>query len=128
MRYLLDTHVFLWLDSEPERLSERVTSICADPENVLYLSYVSVWEVQIKSQLGKLKLPTPLPDMLNNQISTNQLNLLSVELQHIFGLSNLPPHHKDPFDRLLISQAIHEQLILLSDDNVIRRYPIPTVW
>lgn len=128
MKYLLDTHVFLWLDNDPERLSQQVTSICANPDNTLFISLVSVWELQIKSQLGKLRLPTSLSNMLDAQLAANQLNLLPVALHHIFGLSHLPSHHKDPFDRLLISQAIHQQLILLSDDSIIRRYSIPVVW
>ena len=128
MKYLLDTHVFLWLDTEPERLSARVTAICADTENTLYMSLVSVWELQIKSQLGKLRLPTLLPNMITSQLSANQLRLLPVELAHIFGLSDLPPHHKDPFDRLLIAQAISEDAILISDDAIVAKYPLPVIW
>lgn len=128
MNYLLDTHVFLWLDHNPKRLSEQVKTICADGENKLFLSIVSVWEIQIKVQLGKLATPTTLSEIIDKQFSTNQIELLNIDLKHVFGLSTLAPHHKDPFDRLLIVQAIEEQLALLTDDSVIKRYPVPTIW
>lgn len=128
MNYLLDTHVFLWLDHKPKSLSESVKAICSDSSNALFLSIVSVWEIQIKVQLGKLNIPTSVTEIVSNQISANQIKLLNIDLQHVYRLSALPPHHKDPFDRLLIAQAIHEQLILLSDDSMIKHYPIPTIW
>jgi PIN domain nuclease of toxin-antitoxin system len=128
MNYLLDTHVFLWLDHKTKSLSEPVKAICADGENRLFLSMVSVWEIQIKVQLGKLIIPASLAEIIGNQINTNQIQLLNIDLKHVYGLNTLLPHHKDPFDRLLIAQAIEEQLILLSDDNIIRRYPVPILW
>ncbi len=128
MKYLLDTHVFIWLDNEPDKLSSKVATLCADPDNDLYLSIVNVWEMQIKLVLGKLTLPSPLPDLVNNQIKSNQVTLLPLELSHVFELSSLPKHHKDPFDRLLIAQALNEQHIILSDDTHVSRYPVPIVW
>ena len=128
MKVLLDTHVFIWLDNDPDKLSAKAAQICADSSNLLLLSLASVWEMQIKTQLGKLKLPAPLPQIVGNQVTTNRIQLLRIELSHIFALSNLPQQHRDPFDRLLIAQAQTEKAILLTDDAQIARYPISTTW
>jgi len=128
MKYLLDTHAFIWLDSDPGKLSPKVATLCADPSNLILLSLASVWEMQIKIQLGKLTLPAPLADTIRNQIKTNQIELLSIELTHILGLASLLPHHKDPFDRLLIAQAIAENAILITDDSQIAKYPAYIIW
>lgn len=128
MKYLLDTHAFIWLDNDPARLSTKVTTVCADRSNLLLLSLASVWEMQIKLQLGRLTLPTPLADTVQNQIDTNQVELLPIKLSHIFELDHLPHHHKDPFDRLLMAQALSEKAILITDDAQIARYSVPTFW
>jgi PIN domain nuclease of toxin-antitoxin system len=128
MRYLLDTHVFLWLDNAPHKLSSSVAAICTDPTHVLLLSVASVWEMQIKVMLGKLKLPAPLRDIVENQMNTNRVLPMTIELLHIWGVANLPSHHKDPFDRLLISQAIIEDIVLLSDDSKVAQYPVKVLW
>lgn len=106
MNLLLDTHVFIWLSLTPEQLSQRVTDLLMDETNLWFLSLVSVWEMQIKQQLGKLSLNLPLPELIASQQQTNGLQLLPIELNHIFTLENLPQFHRDPFDRLLIAQAI----------------------
>lgn len=105
MNYLIDTHVFIWLDTQQNRLSKPVMAIFNDPNNQFYLSLVSIWEIQIKNQLGKLRLSNSLSLVLDAQQKTNHIQILSIELPHILGLSQLPDHHNDPFDRLLISQA-----------------------
>lgn len=128
MRYLLDTHTFIWFDNDPDKLSSQVAAICSSNDNDLLLSLASVWEMQIKTQLGKLQLPLPLPEMIQNQITKNNVELLPIELSHIFNLTNLPPYHKDPFDRLLIAQAMTENAILLSNDANIEKYPIQILW
>ena len=128
MKYLLDTHTFIWLDSDPDKLSAAVTSLCSDPQNQLYLSIASVWEMQIKIQLRKLKLPTSLAKTLEEQQTANRLLLLPIELTHILGLAALPDHHKDPFDRLLIAQANAEKMPLISDDPQIAKYSVTVVW
>jgi PIN domain nuclease of toxin-antitoxin system len=89
---------------------------------------VSVWEMQIKVQLGKLNLNSTLPDLIESQRRVNNLQLLPIELAHIWGLANLPNHHRDPFDRLLIGQAIAEQVPLVSVDSVFNDYPIQRLW
>ena len=124
MKLLLDTHIFIWWDSNPDQLSVQARSLCEDANNTLLLSLASVWEMQIKSQLGKLTFHRPLADSISSQQQTNGLEVLPIELGHLFALSQLPQHHKDPFDRLLIAQARVEQITLLSADSVFQQYPV----
>jgi PIN domain nuclease of toxin-antitoxin system len=124
MRFLLDTQIFIWWDSEPERLSPRLLAYCEDPTNALVLSVASVWEMQIKSQLGKLELDRPLAAIVEEHQQENLLELLPIELPHVLALEQLPFHHKDPFDRVIIAQAITEQLTILSVDSLFTHYPV----
>lgn len=128
MKLLLDTHTFIWWDSEPTKLSASALSACQDQGNTLILSVVSVWEIQIKSQLGKLKLNLPLLEIIQSQRQTNNVQILTVELEHVLKLQDLPYHHKDPFDRLLIAQANVEGAQLVSGDAVFSEYPISLIW
>src|SRR4051794_13113821 len=100
----MDTHTFIWWDSDPSRLSARALAVLQDPATLVLLSVVSVWEILIKSQLGKLSLRLPLEQILAQQVG-NGLRILHVTLEHALGLEALPDIHKDPFDRLLIAQA-----------------------
>ena len=127
MKYLLDTHAFMWMDSEPEKLSARVQQLCQDTENTLMLSVVSIWEMQIKNQLGKLQLKMPLAELIREQ-QENGIEILPVEAAHIFALESLPNLHKDPFDRLLVAQAIVEGAILISVDPLITQYSVQVEW
>lgn len=128
MRLLLDTHVFIWWDSDPGRLSPKVLEPCRDPSNILILSTVSAWEMQIKLQLGKLKLHVPLSELIESQQQINKLEILPVRLEHVLALESLPDHHKDPFDRLLIAQANTEGVGLISKDPVFRLYSDTVTW
>lgn len=92
------------------------------------LSMASIWEIQIKQQLGKLTLPAPLQDVVENQRQVNHITLLPIELAHVIGLGSLPDYHKDPFDRLLIAQAQVENLRLISNDPHVARYPVQVIW
>jgi len=114
MKFLLDTHTFIWWDSEPEKLSQRALELCRNPSNTLLLSITSIWEMQIKLQLGKLSLKIPLAEMINTQQETNQIGLLSITVSHVLALNTLPNIHKDPFDRLLVAQANLENARLIS--------------
>ncbi len=105
MKVLLDTHAFIWWDSAPEKLSPQARAACQDRTNLLLLSVASAWEMQIKLQLGKLRLRLPLAEVIVSQQQTNDLQVLPIALNHILALQSLPAHHKDPFDRLLIAQA-----------------------
>jgi PIN domain nuclease of toxin-antitoxin system len=128
MKLLLDTHTFLWLASSPEQLSQTVLAACEDPTNDLYLSVVSAWEIQIKRQINRLQLGTPLDQMIQGQQAANDLRILPVELQHIYVLDELPLHHNDPFDRLLIAQAKAEHAWLVSGDSRLQPYSVNVVW
>jgi PIN domain nuclease of toxin-antitoxin system len=128
MKLLLDTHTFIWWDSEPSQLSSAALSACQDRTNSLLLSVVSVWEMQIKSQLGKLRLSLPLPEIIRRQQQTNKIEILPISLDHVLMLQNLPPHHGDPFDRLLIAQANVEGAFLVSNDTCFSDYPVKLLW
>ncbi len=128
MKLLLDTHAFIWWDSDPERLSRRALALCQDSRNELRLSVASLWEIQIKMQLGKLKLAARLPDIVAAQQEANELMLVNIAANHVYALDDLPPHHKDPFDRMIIVQAKTEGLRLVSHDKVIREYPVDVEW
>lgn len=124
MRLLLDTQIFIWWDSEPDKLPQNILQLCQDETNTLVVSVAGIWEMQIKAQLGKLDLDRPLQQILREQQEDNRLELLPVEAIHVFGLQALPLHHKDPFDRLLIAQAITEGMPVLTVDTMFRHYPI----
>ncbi len=128
MRILLDTHTFIWLSGKSTQLSAEAAKLIADPNNTLLLSLASMWEIQIKMGIGKLTLPKPLPDAIQELVLHNRLRLMPIELIHIYALATLPDHHRDPFDRLLIAQAVSENLPILTSDPLIARYPILTVW
>ena len=124
MKLLLDTHIFIWWVDQPEKLSLAAPSALEDEANELLLSVASVWEMQIKIQLGKLKLSLPLKELINNQQETNDLTVSPVALTHVLALDSLPFHHKDPFDRLLIAQSIEEGVTIVSADSQFSAYPV----
>jgi PIN domain nuclease of toxin-antitoxin system len=128
MNLLLDTHAFLWLDSDQAKLSAPARQACANPENTLWLSVASAWEMQIKAALGKLRLARPLGQIIAEQQAANGLQVLSVNLAHVLALQALPPHHKDPFDRLLIAQAKSEGWDIVSKDPEFGAYGVPVIW
>jgi PIN domain nuclease of toxin-antitoxin system len=128
MKLLLDTHTFLWWATEPTKLSPQIHALCSDTKNDLFLSVASIWEMQIKQDLGKLILKTSLSKMVDEQKTKNSLLILSVQPDHVFGLSGLPTVHKDPFDRILIAQARFEDMILLSVDGVFKQYEVKVIW
>jgi PIN domain nuclease of toxin-antitoxin system len=128
MKILLDTHAFIWWDSDVSQLSPTALQLCQDPANTLLLSAASVWEMQIKQQLGKLKLKLPLREIVQTQQESNGIAVLPVQLAHVLLLEQLPLHHRDPFDRLLIAQANAEQAALLSCDSVFQKYQVNIIW
>jgi PIN domain nuclease of toxin-antitoxin system len=128
MKLLLDTHTFIWWDSEPVRISSRALALCQDSENTLLLSVASSWEMQIKMQLGKLKLKLPLAELIETQRHINNLEILPIRLEHVLALDELPPFHNDPFDRLLVAQSIVEGALLVSRDPVMTKYPVSVIW
>ena len=128
MKLLLDTHAFIWWDSDDARLSGKALAECKSAENSLHLSLASVWEMQIKMQLGKLTLRLPLSEVLRDQQQRNGLVLEPVGLEDILALETLQPLHRDPFDRLLVSLTIRGGFHLVSHDTEISRYPVSMLW
>lgn len=128
MKLILDTHVFIWLDTQPEKLSKLAKELCQNTHNQLYLSIASVWEMQIKTQLGKLKLNIPLHEMIEIQQQENDLNILNISLKHIYQLSMLPLYHSDPFDRIIIAQSLLENMPIISVDNKFKNYSVQVLW
>jgi PIN domain nuclease of toxin-antitoxin system len=127
MRILLDTHAFLWFYSGDERLSSTGKAFIDDPTNECFLSIASVWEMGIKTSIGKLELRVDFAG-LAKFMATNRIELLPISFEHIQQLQHLPFHHRDPFDRLLIAQALTENLTLLSRDTVFPQYGISLSW
>jgi PIN domain nuclease of toxin-antitoxin system len=128
MKLLLDTHVFICWANEPEKLSSIALTSCQNSENTLILSVASVWEMQIKMQLGKLKVTRPVEELVKTHQQTNGLQVLPIELTHVLEFNNLPSHHKDPFDRLLIAQAAAEDATLVSADPISSSYSVQLLW
>ncbi|MDO5652301.1 MAG: type II toxin-antitoxin system VapC family toxin [Moraxella sp.] len=122
--YALDTHIFIWINHSPSKLNANFQKILRNTDNSFFLSMVSLWEMQIKIQLGKLTNLPSLSKLIEQNKRDNIYKILPIKETHILGLQALPPIHKDPFDRLLISQAISENLILLTADSNIIQYPV----
>lgn len=127
MKLLLDTHAFLWMLQAPEKLSTQVAQAHNDPANTLWVSMASLWEIQIKHTLGKLELDIPLEQIVREQLQGN-FALLDIRAAHVLALNELPRHHGDPFDRMMIAQARTEGLPLVSADHVFEQYPVEIFW
>ena len=126
--YLLDTHTFLWLATDDQRLSQTARQRVLDPTTELFLSVGSVWELAIKKSLGRVELTVPLSWLVDEQLKHLRANLLNIRREHALLVESLPFHHRDPFDRLLIAQAIAEDLSLLSADHQLDPYTVTRVW
>ena len=127
MMYLLDTHAFIWMDSGSDRLSNTARDIILDSGNELFLSLASIWEMQIKHQLGRLQLRLPLATIIDEQ-RRNRVQFLDITAEHIYSLEQLPLHHRDPFDRMLIAQARAEGITLISNDSRFADYDVSIIW
>jgi PIN domain nuclease of toxin-antitoxin system len=127
MKLLLDTHAFMWWDSNPANLSPLALAALRDPANTKWISVVSIWEMVIKSQLGKLTPRLPLPQIVAQQ-QANGLQVLAVSLAHVLALEGLPLVHKDPFDRLLVAQTNVEAAELVTADPIFAHYPVQVLW
>jgi len=124
MKYLLDTHCFLWWFTEPERLSTKASEVIRSRGNQVYFSAVSSWEISIKYRLGKLPLPMkPSEYVVSRMISCGFFHL-SINHQHAFLAGSLPLHHHDPFDRMLIAQAVFEEMTLVTVDKKFQLYDV----
>jgi PIN domain nuclease of toxin-antitoxin system len=127
MKVLLDTHIFIWYSISPEHLSAKALSVIENADT-LFISVASIWEMQIKVALKKLDLGQSLPLLIGDECRKNDFRILSITQDHIYRLEHLPPLHKDPFDRMLIAQAQHEDLTLVTTDGNIPKYAVQTAW
>ncbi len=128
MNLLLDTHSFLWFIENNPKLNADMVALIKNRDNDVFLSTVSLWEIAIKSSLGKLQLGMPFRLFVLSQVSLNNINLLDIAVRHIEEVAILPFHHKDPFDRLLIAQATVEQMPIISLDTTFDAYGVTRIW
>lgn len=128
MRVLVDTCTFLWMIDDAPALSTRAREVVTDPNNEAYLSAASAWEIAIKYALGKLPLPELPSHFVPAQRTLLALTALPIEEESVLALDRLPPLHRDPFDRLLVCQALTHGLVIVSPDPKIQQYPVRTLW
>jgi PIN domain nuclease of toxin-antitoxin system len=128
MKLLLDTHAFLWYITNDPRLPRYASDAVRDKSNEAFLSVVSVWEALVKYQLGKLALPAPADRYIDSRRATHRISSISLEPAAVTHLLSLPPHHADPFDRMLICQAIEHELVIVTRDGMFSRYGVPVLW
>ncbi len=128
MRFLLDTHIFLWFINGDEKLNPGPRQFIEDQGNERYLSLASLWELAIKKGLGKLTLDLSFVELFTEHIEGNAIELLHISPKHLDILKNLPFHHKDPFDRLIIAQALSEKLSIITKDKTLKKYGIQCIW
>lgn len=129
MNMLLDTQVFIWWTGDRSRLPKPLMEAICQPSNNVYLSVASSWEAMIKLGLGKLRLDEDWSRVVDKEISENAFRILPIKLEHTYTLKRLPPLHRDPFDRMLIAQAIAEGFTLATKDPLVNQYPlVSTIW
>ncbi len=126
--YLIDTQCWLWWHIEPERLGQQARECIENGDKTIFFSVVSAWEIVIKHGLNKLKLPFPPGEYIPKRLASSYMDVLPVHLAHTLYLEKLPDHHKDPFDRLLVAQAMRENLTLISSDLQLRSYDVDAVF
>jgi PIN domain nuclease of toxin-antitoxin system len=128
LRLLLDTAAFLWAVEDSPRLSSTARQAIAHPANVLVFSAASAWEIAIKARQGGLVIPGDAGHFLREQVALWKLEQLHISIDHAAATSNLPGHHRDPFDRMLVAQCRVEGLTLVTNDPLIGRYDVPILW
>ncbi|MCP4749812.1 MAG: type II toxin-antitoxin system VapC family toxin [Proteobacteria bacterium] len=128
MKILLDTCTFLWIITDDSRLSQKARSLFRNQDSEVFLSAVSAWEITLKNGLGRLDLPKSPEQYIPEQRERHQISSLDLKEEATFYLSKLPDLHKDPFDRILICQAIVADLVILTPDQLITQYPLRTSW
>lgn len=128
MRVLLDSHTLLWNEAGDERLPRAVRELIGHPGTRLVISVASIWELTLKALGGRLRLPEAPADYFEALVRDLRFEVLPIEQRHVAALAELPDVHDDPFDRMLVAQALVEDLNLVSGDEAIRRYPVRTIW
>jgi PIN domain nuclease of toxin-antitoxin system len=127
MQYLLDTQAFIWFIEGDKRLPDNIKDIIAHLDNDCFLSIASLWEIAIKTSIGKLTLKVPFNNIAE-YLSKTDIKLMSIEFRHLYPLLNLEFFHKDPFDRVIIAQAITDNLAILTTDKEFKYYPVKCLW
>src|SRR5437868_3051817 len=128
MRVLIDTHCWLWAMAEPQRLSPAARRVIEDQSNTIFFSAISALEIAIKFARRKLNLPAHPNEYVPSRVNANGMTHLAVYISHALRAGELPPHHKDPFDRLLIAQSQIEELPLMTADAVVAHYDVDVIW
>ena len=128
MRLLLDTHTFIWYVTNNSKLSSTAKLLINDENNEVVMSKASVWEMAIKYSIGKLSFDTRFDIFIERQLSLNNIELLDIETNHLIAIATLPPHHGDPFDRLIIVQAMLEGLPVVGIDAAFDAYEVRRLW
>ena len=129
MRFLLDTSTYLWFVTVDERLNDNTRKLLEDSEHEVFLSLASIWEMAIKSTLGRgLELPSPFHQFIDDEIERDRFRTLNITVSHIKRVAELPLIHRDPFDRLLIAQSLVEDLPIITSDGMFDAYAIQEVW
>jgi len=127
MKLLLDTHTVIWFVNKHPRLPQRIRDMLEDESNVVYVSSISLWEIAIKSRLGKLDLNRSFRDVIR-LLHSNGFRFLTIRLRYFYRLNRLELHHKDPFDRMLIAQSLAENMPLVSNEEVFDLYDVRRLW
>ena len=130
MRALLDTHAFLWWVEGDERVTDRVRQVVLDDSNEVFFSVVSAWEIVVKMKLKRLVVPDDVPSFVREEIAWYGFHVLPMSMEHALRVYELPDHprHKDPFDRLMVAQALAENMSLISNDQVLDHYGVTRIW
>ncbi len=128
MKLLLDTHAFLWWVAASDELSRKARSTVGSARNECFVSVASGWEIAIKVSLGKLRIDGALDRFLPEQLAASGFQALAIDLKHTARVATLPFHHRDPFDRLLVAQALEEDLTMVTADPVVVKYGVKRVW
>lgn len=128
MRYLLDTHAYLWAGDESPRLSQSVLDAIENTSDELLPSIASLWEIAIKLKIGKLHLNASFSELSIEQSAMHDVAIQAITLQHLELISRLPLHHRDPFDRLMVAQCLAEEMVIVSNDTALDAYGIERLW
>jgi len=128
MEYLLDTHALFWIVTDDNQLSNKAKKLFLDEKNEIFISTASLWEIAIKVSLDRLELGQSLTDFYYKHVIGNKIQLLDIKVEHLALLETLEFYHRDPFGRLLICQAMVEEIPVLSSDKIFSKYPIKRIW
>lgn len=128
MKFLLDTHTFLWFIDDDKKLSSYARDLIENTDNQCFISMVSIWEMSIKSSLGKLDIPLPINNLYQNHIIANEFDILPIQLKYLQTFHDLPFYHNDPFDRMIIAQSMVENTPIIGCDKVFKDYDVNLFW